>query len=229
MKYYPIYIDIAGKVCVVIGGGVVAERKVDSLLLAGGSVTVISPKATKNIKKLARDKQITLIVKGYKTGMLKGAAIVISATDMKRVNEAAHKETLSLGVPFNAVDCPDKCTFIVPSVVKRADLIIAISTSGSFPMLAKKIRLELEEIYGPEYAVFIRILGLVRKKLLKGRMGCDKKERVFKGLVNSAMPDMIRRKAWVEIDSLLSKLCSPSYTLSALGIKAKAGVKLKER
>ena len=227
MKYYPICIDIAGKSCVVIGGGEVAERKVYGLLDSGGSVTVISPKTTKNLKKLADGGVITLVSKGYKTGMLKGATIVISATDVKKINEAAYKEALSLGLPFNVVDSPDKCTFIVPSVVKRGDLVIAISTSGAFPALSKKLREELEEIYGSEYALFVRIIGLVRKKLLKGRAGCGKKERVFKGLLDSAMPEMIRRGAWDEVDKLLTRICSPAYTLSALGVDVKGPAKAK--
>lgn len=221
MRYYPVYVDIKDKPCAVIGGGEVAERKVLSLIEAGANVTVISPKTTKTIKELASTGRVTVYKRKYKKGDLKGTFLTVSATDSKEVNGAVFEEATELNILVNVVDDPPHCNFIVPSVVKRGDLTIAISTAGKSPYLAKTIRIELEKKYGVEYGPFVDILGAVRNKLLKSRMNHDKKERVFKALASSPVPSLIREKRASEIDRLLKSFLGEGYTLKSLGINLK--------
>ncbi|MDP2688940.1 MAG: bifunctional precorrin-2 dehydrogenase/sirohydrochlorin ferrochelatase [Deltaproteobacteria bacterium] len=222
MRYYPVFLDIKGKPSVVIGGGAVAERKVESLLSAGAAVTVISPRAAKGIRALASRGGIRLVKKAYSRGMLEGAFIVVCAAGAKAVNEAVRQEARGLGALVNVVDDPGSCDFIVPSIVDRGSLILAISTSGKSPMLAKTIREGLEEAIGGEYETFVDILGAVRKKLLKSKMNSVKKKRVFKELVNSPIPGWLRTGAAKEINGYLKGLLGKGYLLAELGIKGGA-------
>ncbi len=117
MRYYPVFLDIAKRPCVVVGGGKVAERKVAGLLSAGAAVTVISPRVTRAIEALKRRGEIKLFKRAYKEGDLKGAVLVVCAASGKGVNRAAHADAVIEGVPVNVVDDPARGTFIVPSVV----------------------------------------------------------------------------------------------------------------
>jgi len=221
MRYYPVFLDIMGKNAVVIGGGAVAERKANGLLAAGALVTVISPRMTKGLEGLAAKKRIRLVRKAYKKGALEGANLVVCAASSKAANRAAAQEARERGLPLNVVDAPKECSFIVPSVVDRGSLVIAISTSGKSPALARKLREELEQEIGKEYSVFVDLLGAVRQKLLKSKMNNVKKERVFKELLRLPIPGWIRDGEEKEIDGILRRLLGTGYTLKALGISLK--------
>ncbi|MBI5681592.1 MAG: bifunctional precorrin-2 dehydrogenase/sirohydrochlorin ferrochelatase [Deltaproteobacteria bacterium] len=219
MEYYPIFLDIKDKPCVVIGGGKVAERKVLSLLDAGAKVCVISPDVTPAIKRLACQKKIKIISRAYKQGDVKGLFLVYSATDNRTVSLMVFKEAQKNGILLNVVDVPELCNFIVPSVVERGALLIAISTSGKSPAMAKKIRERLEKEFGTEYGVFLDIMGKIREKVLTGSKEPDKNKKIFEELVNSALLDLIRQKNKKEIDSLLKRLLGSSFTLSKMKVK----------
>ncbi|MBI5642351.1 MAG: bifunctional precorrin-2 dehydrogenase/sirohydrochlorin ferrochelatase [Deltaproteobacteria bacterium] len=227
MRYYPVFADIKDKPCKVIGGGKVAERKVEGLLKAGASVTVISPRISKTLDSLAKKGSISLIKRRYREGDLTGVFLAVSASDSESVNKTVYNEALRAGILINTVDDPERCSFIVPSVVDRGSLIIAISTSGKSPALARKLREGLEKTIGGEYETFVDILGAVRKKLLKSNMNHVKKERVFKALVNSPIPGWIKEKDFRKVEGFLVELLGKGYTLSGAGIKLKGqgGVK----
>lgn len=218
MRYYPVFLDIKGRSAVVIGGGAVAQRKVAGLLSAGAQVTVISPRAVKGLGLLARKKAIKLVKKAYKHGALEGAALVVCAASSKAANLAAAKEARERGLLLNVVDAPQECGFIVPSVVDRGSLVIAVSTSGESPALAKRLREGIEDAIGTEYGTFADLLGAVRKKLLKSKTNNVKKERVFKELVHSPIPGWLRRGDEKEVNAFLRKLLGPGFTLRALGV-----------
>lgn len=225
MRYYPVFLDIKGRSAVVIGGGAVAERKVSGLLAAGAAVTVISPKAVRGLELLAEKKRITLVKKAYREGAIEaeGAFLVVCAASSKAANMAGAKEARARGLLLNVVDAPEECGFIVPSVIDRGSLVVAISTSGKSPALAKRLREGLEEAIGPEYGTFADLLGAVRKKLLKIKMNNVKKERVFKELVHSPIPAWIKDEDEKEINGFLRSLLGPGFTLRALGIVLKGG------
>jgi precorrin-2 dehydrogenase/sirohydrochlorin ferrochelatase len=162
---YPAILMLDGRLGVVIGGGVVGERKVRSLLDAGARVKVITTEATSRLSKLAEEDQIELHVRAYARGDLKGAAVVIASTDERDVNQAIYEEALDEGVPVNVVDDPPHCTFIAPSIVRRGDLMIAISTGGTNPAMAVRIRERLEKEFGPEYEAYFDLIKRLKEEV----------------------------------------------------------------
>ena len=209
-RYYPVYLNIENERCCVIGGGEVAERKVKSLLQKGARVIVISPDLTDGLSSLVAGQKITYIKDSFQEKYLKEARLVIGATDDSKVNtevyHAAHKKNILV----NIVDSHEFCDFIVPSVVERGDLMIAISTSGKSPALAKKIRKEMEERYGKEYAEFLSIMGKVREKLLLTVKDQKKRERIFDNLVNSDIVDLLKKGKKDKVDERLNELLNNS-------------------
>lgn len=167
LKYYPIFWDIAGKKCVVIGGGEVAARKVARLLDCGAKVCVISPDLVPELADLTREQRISHIPSEYNGRGMDGAVLVIGATDDEQTNDAISQDAKIKGIPVNIVDDPQKCSFILPSLVERGDLTIACGTGGNSPALARHLREELEAVYGEEYAILIKILGQLRAKMEK--------------------------------------------------------------
>jgi len=145
--YYPVMLNLSGKRTVVVGGGEVACRKVRDLLDAGALVTVISPEVHADIEKIARENGEMISIEGrkYEPGDLRGASLVFSATDDSAVYREVFREAEQLNIFINAVDDPDNCSFIVPSSIRRGDLIVAVSTSGASPSLAAKIRKDIEK------------------------------------------------------------------------------------
>jgi precorrin-2 dehydrogenase/sirohydrochlorin ferrochelatase len=221
VRYYPVFLDILNRPCVVVGGGAVAGRKAKSLLAAGALVTVVSPRVTKTLGKLAKDGKLAHNKGRFTPGMLKGFFICIAATDSPAVNEAVWTEAESLGIPVNVVDDPARCSFIMPSVVDRGSLTIAISTSGKSPLLARLLREKLEGIIGTEYETLVEILGALRKKLLKTGLSHDKNESIIRDLMNSPLPGLIRAGNARGINEVLRAALGKGYALSSLGIKIK--------
>ena len=165
MGYCPILLKMKGKKCVVIGGGTVALRKVNMLLDCGASITVISPEVDPDLAAVAEDKGIPLVQRDYKAEDLKNAAIVIAATDRKKINRKVAEDAKRAGALVNVVDDPETSDFIVPSILRRGDLTISVSTSGSSPALARKIRTKLEKSFEQEYASLVMLVEEVRNAL----------------------------------------------------------------
>ena len=163
--YYPIFLNIQGKRCAVIGGGKVALRKVKMLLDCGANVSVISPKPHPDIAKLYKERVIHLIQREYETQDLKGAVIAIVCTDVKEVNRKVADEAKKAGILVNVADDPEPSDFIIPSFFRRGNLTVAVSTSGVSPTFARKIRMKLEKSFGEEYASLLSLIGEVRSTL----------------------------------------------------------------
>lgn len=168
MGYYPIFLDVSGKLCVVVGGGAVAERKVRSLLDQGARVKLISPALTGELRRLAATGTINAEQRAYRRGDLAGAAVAIVATDDRGLNRQAAEEAQSAGVLVNVVDDPQQSTFIVPSLISRGDISIAISTAGKSPALSKSIRMFLEKLLPEELSDLALLVAEVREEV-KGR------------------------------------------------------------
>ena len=193
-RLYPLFLNLEGKRCLVVGGGGVAERKVKSLLNCGADVTVIAPVVTEYIERAANEGGINLERRSYEDGDVEGYFLIIGATDMLDVNESIAREAEEAGLLYNIVDLPELCNFFVPSVVSSGDLKIAISTNGRSPALAKKIRQELERQYGEEYAYFLEYLGGLREKLLRDKTIDEKRRKqIFEDIVNSDALEYLRK------------------------------------
>jgi len=163
--FYPVYLDLTGKRVVVVGGGEVAERKAESLLDTGASITVISPELTPNLAALADHKRLEVCKRRYVHGDCAGAVLVFSATDDPEVSRDVYREALALGIFVNTADQPALCSFIMPAVVQRGDIGIAISTGGTSPALASRLRDQISKIVGPEYARFAELLSRARTEI----------------------------------------------------------------
>lgn len=189
-KYYPIFLDLENRHCVVIGGGVIAERKVRALLSAGAFVRLISPTCTKSISCLHAKGRIELLSRRYAEGDLKGASLVFAATGSDAVNSKVREEALRLGIPLNVADNPQLCDFIVPSIVKRDPILIAISTSGVLPMLSKKLRQEIGEKLPADYVKYARLVGAFRKFLLENVTDNRRRREIMKRLGQEPVPEV---------------------------------------
>jgi precorrin-2 dehydrogenase/sirohydrochlorin ferrochelatase len=172
-SYYPIFLDLRGKRCIVVGGGSVAERKVGMLLEHQASVTVISPTLSRRLQHLADRGAIQTITQNYQTGDLKGAFLVIAATDDPSINAAVAGQGRKQRALVNVVDDPKHSDFIVPSMVRRGDITIAISTAGKSPALARKLRSILEAALPAEYASLASLVSEVRQELAQRRSSVD--------------------------------------------------------
>lgn len=161
-KYYPIFLDIEKRRCLVVGGGEVAQRKVESLLQCDARVTVVSPRLTEALTDLKESGAIEVHLRTYRDGDTNGAALVIAATDDNGVNMNVSREATIAGIPVNVVDDPDKSTFIVPSLFKRGSVSIAVSTGGKSPALARRMRVELEKTFPAEFAQLADLLSDIR-------------------------------------------------------------------
>lgn len=180
MPYYPVFLDLRGRKCVVAGGGPVAERKIKSLLGAGAAITVISPRLTRDLRLKARKGLIKHLGRRYSKGDLKGAFLAVSATGSRKDNLRVSEEAGKLNIPVNVVDDPSLCSFIVPSVLGRGPLVIAISTSGVSPALSRSIRKELEKLFGKNFGVYLEKLKAVREEALGKDLPARQRRRFLK-------------------------------------------------
>ncbi len=190
-RYYPVFLNLKGKRAVVVGGGKVAERKILSLLKAGSDVKVISPYLTKRLEKEKLSGRIKYTPRQYRKGDLESAFLVIAATDSGVINERVSKDAPCL---VNVVDTPHLCNFIVPSIVNRGLLTIAVSTSGVSPGLSRSIRKELEKLYGPEFANYLKSVKVIRAKALKLIQDKKKRGELLKAIASEKMLEMLRTK-----------------------------------
>ncbi len=167
MNVYPIcLVNLQERTCVVVGGGSVAERKVGALLECQARVIVISPTLTPGLHRWAEAGKLTHVARPYRDGDLEGAFLCIAATDDHAVNQQAWREGDARGVLVNTVDNASHSHFIVPAVVRRGDLTIAVSTGGHSPALAAKIKEKVASLFGPEYGDLLQILGDLRPQMI---------------------------------------------------------------
>jgi precorrin-2 dehydrogenase/sirohydrochlorin ferrochelatase len=203
--YYPIFLDLRDKNVLVVGGGKVAERKILNLLRYGCRIHVVSPGLTSQLEKLVAEKKIQHIPEQSLNQAMSEASMVIAATDDPAVNGQIASRAKEQGLLVNAVDQPQDCNFIMPSIVKSGDLQIAISTGGKSPALAKKIRKELQVLFGSEYASLVDLLGMLRTEVLAQGGTSSVNKPTFNNLVNSDLLDLIRKG---DIDGIRATLRS---------------------
>lgn len=206
MRYYPVNLDIANKRCVIVGGGDVSLRKVESLLSSGAKVTVISPELNDGLKELLKNGEIAHVQRIFQAGDTQGASLVIGATDDERVNESVFREASESGTLVNIVDDPQKCNFTVPSTIIRGDLTITISTGGKSPALAKRIRQELENNFGPEYETFLDLMGAIREQILKRSKDSNTNKEIFERLIYSDILQLIRDGHFEKVEKQVEEL-----------------------
>lgn len=218
MRYYPIFLDLKAHPCLVIGGGSVAERKVESLLQAEGQVTVISPTLTPQLQARATERTITVHQRLYRPGDLRGFSLIFAATDDKVVQQQISREAKEAGVFLNVVDQPALCSFIVPAIVSQGDLTLAISTGGASPALAKKIRQRLEQHFGSEYDLALQLLARLREQAINKGLSPDERQHLFTTLVESPLLDYLRERRVDKLNALLQEAVGKDYSFEGLGL-----------
>ncbi|MDI3478114.1 MAG: precorrin-2 dehydrogenase [Thermoanaerobacterium sp.] len=186
MAYYPIMLNISNKKCLVIGGGNVAYRKILSLLEFGGIVTAIAPKFIKDIWELSKNNRIELIERKYQKNDVQNFNLVIVATNDKMLNKEISKECIDNNIPVNIVDDKELSTFITPSVIRRGDLTISISTNGKSPLLSRRIREMLENVIVDEFGSLISELSSTRDKLKSSSMSLDEKIKLYDDIIRKS-------------------------------------------
>ena len=173
MTLFPAFLKLENRLVIVIGGGSIAMQKIPSLLEAGARVRVISPKLHPHLAEYVRRREIDWHPKPFSPDDLEGAFLVIAATSIRELNASVFAEAERRNILCNSVDDIDHCHFYYGSVLQRGDLQIAISTNGKSPALAQRLRLELEQQFGPEYAAWLEWLGAAREVLRAQSSGAD--------------------------------------------------------
>ena len=216
MRYYPIQLDIQDKNCLVVGGGGVGTRKVQTLLKCGAIVTVVSPEISDRLRVLAESARLTLKPRPYRSEDIEGMFLVIGASDDETLNRQISTDAERRNTLCNIADRPEKCNFILPSIVRRDDLVITISTSGKSPALAKKLRKKLERQFGPEYGDFLKLMGAIRSKLLSQAHEPEAHKPLFEQLIDSNLIGLIQEGNTKDIDALLADILGDGYRFEEL-------------
>lgn len=193
---YPLALDIARRLCVVVGGGKVAERKVRGLLAAAGRVRLVSPAVTPGLAALADDRAIEWRCKPYSRPDLDGALLVFAATDRPEVQQAVHRDAQAAGLLVNVADAPEWCDFQVPATVRRGDLSISAATNGKSPAVAAMVRRRLDRLFGEEYGWLTAFAALLREQLLAEERDPEQTRVLFQQLLCDDILDWFRNRQW---------------------------------
>ena len=192
VHYYPVYLDLRGRPCAVLGGSALAEEKTRGLLAAGAQVTVFAVEPTPGLAELAAAGRLHHVERDYREGDLAGVFLAVATVSDPAVREAVWREAQARGVLLNTVDDPPRCDFIAPSIVRRGDLTVAISTGGKAPALAVRLRQELEAKLGDEHARFLDLAGQVRRPLAERHPDFETRRDLWYRLVDSDVLDLLR-------------------------------------
>lgn len=216
MRFYPINLDVRGRRCLVVGGGSVGARKARSLSDCGATVIVVSPETDRALEALADAGCVTLERRPYRSSDLADVFLALAATDNADINRQVGEDARRLSVLCNIADRPEDCDFTLPARVVRGDLVITVSTSGKSPALAKKLRKKLQDQFGPEYTVGLRLLGAVRERLLTAGHDPETHKQLFRGFVEGGMIQLLQENRIDAVDRLLTEALGPEYTCKNL-------------
>lgn len=189
---YPIFLKLKDKVILIIGGGAIAQQKVETLLDTEGLIRVISPDITDTLRQYHRDGKIEWIQRTYVTDDLHGVFIVFAATSNQDVQRMVRSDAIKRDILYNVVDVPDLCLFYVPSIVRQGHLKIGISTNGQSPGFAAKLRKDLEHTFDKSYHLFLQKLGALRPVVKEKYPDIEDQKRVFESIIYSPAFDYLR-------------------------------------
>ncbi len=209
MKLYPMMMDLNGEPVLVVGGGRVARRKVASLLECGAIVTVMAPEVDEELEALAHEEHIDWMPQEFSTRILEcfpEPTLIFGTTDDREVNTAVYEAAVERRIPCNIADVPDLCTFTVPAVMERGDLTIAVSTGGASPALARRIREQLDEQFGYEFAVLTDIMKELRGSVLEKGHPSDVNKELFLKIIDSDLVSALKHGEEERAVSLLSAI-----------------------
>ena len=205
--YYPLFLDLRGVQVVVVGGGAVACRKVQAFLQSAARVTVIAPAVDEGLRILAEKGIISIRSEPFTESHLDGFRLVVAATNDPVINQRVSKEAVRQGIPVNVVDYPELSSFIVPSMMRRGTLTIAVSTGGKAPALSRRLREYLEGIVGTEYEQYVELLGELRAKVKeKHPDDPDRRREIFEKLTDGRLLELLRSGDTTNVETFI-KTC----------------------
>lgn len=207
MRYYPAFLDLRGKRCLVVGGGNVAARKARVLAQAGAEVRVVAPEIGPELKRM---RDVDCRHERYSSRHLEGVWLVIAATGDPRVQQAVWRDASRRGLLCNAADAPTRSNFVAPAVLTRRDLQVAVSTGGASPALARRLRLLLRKTIGPEYGALVELLAELRPRVM-AEVPAARRARVFHRMAGSAALDLLRAGRRRDARQLLETFLQPKH------------------
>lgn len=205
--YYPLFLDIEGRSVVVIGGGAVAARKVETLRRYGARITVIAPEFSPEIEACAAGGDTVLRRKRYEADDLDGAFVVIAATNDHGINQAVAADARERHVLANVINDTALCDFIVPAVIENGSIQVAVSTGGHSPALARRLKRDLQQVAGPEYSEVNDILGSLRGPAKDTLATDDDRKRFFDAVIGSGVIEMLRAGRTHEAYEAVGRVC----------------------
>ncbi|TKB28471.1 bifunctional precorrin-2 dehydrogenase/sirohydrochlorin ferrochelatase [Desulfopila sp. IMCC35006] len=203
MSLYPVNLNITDKLCLVVGGGVVALRKTKSLLVCDARIRIISPEITPELDAIIKKNEIEWFERGFAEGDLRGAFLVFAATDNPDVQLLVAREAAKNAVLLNSADDPLHSHFHVPAHFRRGKMLVTVSTEGSSPALAKKIRQQMEKEIVPEYAIVVELLALIREKIIGLDDDSDSNSELFRRLLQQGIVELVLNGNWFELQMML--------------------------
>ncbi|MBM9613371.1 bifunctional precorrin-2 dehydrogenase/sirohydrochlorin ferrochelatase [Desulfobulbus rhabdoformis] len=198
---YPVSLDIEGKLCVVVGGGTVAARKVRGLIAAGGRVRIVSPVLNELMHASVQEGSVEWRPKKFEAQDLDGAFLVFAATDSPVIQEAIVAAAHARKLLVNVADGPDQCDFQVPAVLRRGDLSISIATGGKTPAVAALVRRQLERVVGEEYALLTALVGAIRQEITGLAISDGEKKILFQKMLQEDIVTWLRERQWHRVQS----------------------------
>lgn len=214
MALYPVNLNVDGVFCVIIGGGSVASRKVDSLLPCGAVIRVISPLVTKRIAELATAGLLEWQQREYHQGDLQGAKLVFAATDSHEIQQQIVAEATDADILVNVIDMPKACSFQVPASFRQGGLLLTVATGGGSPALAARIRKDLEASYGPEYGMLVALMTALRRDIVGLSDTPAEHKRTFEKLLDSDILHCLKHHQWNQLSGLLQDILPPEIDVA---------------
>jgi len=203
MAFYPINLKITGRLCVVVGGGSVAFRKVKSLLDCGAVIRIVSPCVEDSLKEIIVKRHVEWLEREYAEGDLRGAFLVFAATSVPGVQKQVQEEAEKYKIMLNSADDPTRSNFHVPAHFRRGKVLVAVSTEGGSPALSKQIREWLEEEIGQEYEAIVDFLAMVREAVVSRDRDYSSHKELFQNLLRLDIEGLIRDSKWFELQMVL--------------------------
>jgi precorrin-2 dehydrogenase / sirohydrochlorin ferrochelatase len=223
MGFIPIFLEVEGKPCLVVGGGEVALRKVKVLLEAGAQVTVISPQVASELSGLAETGRLSLLPRRYRDGDVRGYHLIYAATDDPGLQRRLFEEARHLNILINVADAPEFCSFITPSVIRRGQLQVAISTGGASPATARRLRQRMEQWLGYDSEALLEVMAAARKWLKRHEPDRDVRACKLNALAASGIDDALRRGDADAADRLVGESLGNGIRLADLRMAAAIG------
>ncbi len=217
MSYYPALLDLRGKLVAVIGGGRVAARKVASLLEVEARVRLVSPRLAPETEEQTGDPDVELRQREFQPNDLDGAALVVCATDNEALNRSVAAEADKRGLFVNVVDVPPLCSFIVPAVVRRGELTLAVSTGGASPAAARRLRERLQGEFGPAWGPYLKLMRALREGVTAQGLPAEQNRPKFFALADSDLYERVAATDAAGVDQIIASVLGPGFSLADLG------------